>query len=199
MVSFEKKRYELAKKDFISTMKDLAIKISEFDSNIDPDSSIYMFRINRDIRFSKDKSPYKTNFGCFITSNGKKSGAAGYYVHIQPNDNFIGGGYHMPEKSELDTIRKYIINHEDEFRDIIYSEVVRDEFDGFDSNEQLKTVPRGFDKESSAAELLKYKSFTVGAKTTQKMVLSKDFEKYAITKFRAMYPLVQFLNNALKS
>lgn len=193
-----RKEYDIARSNFTSVMKDIAIKISEFDDSISPDTDVYQFRINRDIRFSKDKSPYKTNFAGFISPGGKNGAKAGYYLSIEPGNNFLGGGVWMPPKDQLDQIRGYIVNHEDEFRDIIYAESVRDLFGGFDSNEQLKTVPRGYDKDHPAAELLKYKSFTLGTKITQSVLSSKDFVDKSMEYYKEIYTLVAFLNRAVK-
>lgn len=190
--------YEVVKNEFKSLSKDIAIRVSEFDSSIDPDNSIYFFRINRDTRFSKDKTPYKTNLGAFMTPNALKQNEAGYYIHLQPQNSFVGGGIHMPDNVSLDKIRKYILKHEGEFRDIYYSKKINEKFGGFESEMMLKNVPRGFDKNSSVAEFLKYKSFTVGTQMHTESISNKEFVDIASQNFKYIHPLVNFMNTALK-
>lgn len=110
----------------------------------------------------------------------------------------MGGGLHMPDATSLDKVRLYLINHEEEFRDIYYSKDINNTFGEFDNSNKLKNVPRGFDKTSSAAEFLKLKTFTLGAKVDTQNLSNSEFVELCIEKFKSIYPLTRYMNAALK-
>ena len=193
-----KKHYQELREFFISQTTELISKISEFDKGVmfeEPKKCI--FRINRDIRFSKDKSPYKTNFGAFIVPGGKKSGNAGYYLHIEPSGSFIGGGIHSPESLNLKKIRWYIYENINEFLSIIENSNFKKYFGSIAGN-KLKNPPRDFNKEFKHIDLLKFKSYTVIQKISTKFIEKKDFTTKTTDVFKAMFSFVNFLNKALK-
>lgn len=157
------------------------------------------FRINRDIRFSKDKSPYKTNMGIWMSAGNKNTNLAGYYVHIEPAASFIAGGVHWPDAADLKKIRREIdgfyedldvIVEDKEFKKL-FGELDRDE------NNTLKSSPKDFDKAHPAIEFLKLKSITATAKLDDKAVTNKDFVKETSKKLLVLKPLVEFINRAL--
>jgi uncharacterized protein (TIGR02453 family) len=196
-----RKRYETAKKDF-----ELFIQ-SVIDKHIKKDPTLKelkakdcMFRINRDIRFSKDKSPYKTNFGASINRGGKKSLFAGYYFHLEPGESFVGGGIWMPMPPELKKVRQEIDYNLDEFTKIISSKkfksVYGDLYKGEDAS--LVKVPQGFEKDSPAADYLKLKSFLAMKPLKETDLISKDLIKNVTEAFEALQPLVEFINKALE-
>ncbi len=156
-----------------------------------------MFRINRDIRFSKDKSPYKTNFGGFIASGGKKSSHAGYYLHIENNHSFVGGGIYCPPSDVLKAVRKEIFYNPDKFKAIINDPVFIEHFKEIWDDNKLKKGPKDFPKDFPDLELLKFRNYTVGHYMSNDVVISSDFFGYAVERFKAMYSLNRFLNEAI--
>ncbi|HLX90376.1 MAG TPA: DUF2461 domain-containing protein [Puia sp.] len=159
-----------------------------------------MFRINRDIRFSKDKSPYKTNMGASINRGGKKSIYAGYYFHLEPGDSFAGGGIWMPMAPELKKIRQEIDYNLDEFKKIIGSKKFNSVYGELDKGEDvsLSKVPQGFDKDNPAAPWLKLKSILAMRSFSDKDLQSKDLGKKVLESFEALQPLVEFINKSLE-
>ncbi len=146
-----------------------------------------MFRINRDVRFSKDKSPYKTNFGASINRGGRKSAFAGYYFHLQPGEAFVGGGLWMPPNDVLANVRQEIDYNFRAFTKIIGSSKFKSVYGDLYRNDgiSLVRVPKGYDAENPAAEFLKLKSFIGTCKLTNADLTSKDLLKKTITAFEA--------------
>jgi uncharacterized protein (TIGR02453 family) len=155
-----------------------------------------VFRINRDIRFSNDKSPYKSNFGAFIVRGGKKNGDkfAGYYFHIEPGGSMVAGGAYMPPSPWLNSIREKISDESVEFLKIINDKNFRKYF-GTIEGEKLKTAPKGYPSDHPHIELLKMKSYLAMAEVPDEKVLNPDYFEYVINAFKAMKPLNDFLNN----
>ena len=155
-----------------------------------------VFRINRDIRFSNDKSPYKSHFGAFIVQGGKKNvdRFAGYYIHIEPGKSMMAGGAYTPPGPWLSAIREKISDNADEFIKIIHTKDFIKYFRSIDG-EKLKTVPKGYSKDHPNIELLKYKSYLVVNEAADKLVLGNNFMDHVINAFKAMKPLNEYLNN----
>jgi len=154
-----------------------------------------VFRINRDIRFSNDKSPYKSHFGAFIVQGGKKNGDkfAGYYFHIEPGKSIMAGGAYTPPGPWLSSIREKISEKPGEFIKIINAKDFIKYFGEIDG-EKLKTAPKGYPKDHPHIELLKFKSYLVVNEASDKMVLSNEFFNHVISVFQAMKPLNDYLN-----
>ncbi len=191
-------RYDEAKAEFLTLIETLVSEIGLFDSEMGPiNAKSTLFRINRDIRFSKDKSPYKTNFGSYIIKGGKKTGNAGYYFHLDPAGTFIGGGVYHPEADILKKIRQEIYENPEEFREIISNKKFRNSF-GDMYDDQLKTAPKGYPKDFEHIDLLRYKSYIVSRSFDEKAVISDNLVKETVESFRLMYPLVRFINFALE-
>jgi uncharacterized protein (TIGR02453 family) len=191
--------YLQAKSQFDDLMLHLIKEVSLFDPEIgylEPKDCT--FRIYRDVRFSKDKSPYKTNFGGFIVKGGRKSGNAGYYLHLDPNESFIGGGSHMPDSESLKNIRLDICHYTQEFVDIIENKYFKSTF-GKISGDQLVKVPKGFPDDFSHPDLIKYKSYTVFTPLDEKQLnlSDQDFINLTVDTFKKMQPFIQFLNRAI--
>ena len=159
-----------------------------------------MFRINRDVRFSKDKSPYKTNLGASISSGGKKSPFAGYYVHIEPGASFAGGGMWMPMPEQLAKVRQEIDYNFDEFLSLIKSPAFKKQYQQLYTGDDvsLSRVPKGYDAENPAAEYLKLKSFIAMRPITDEEIASGDLEKICVNAFKALKPLVEFINRGIE-
>jgi uncharacterized protein (TIGR02453 family) len=197
---FDKNRdeYEIARTNFKEFVGDLIIAISRFDPSVkslEPKNCI--FRINRDIRFSNDKTPYKTNMGASIGPGGKKSHDAGYYIHIQPGASFLAGGVWQPPAPQLNAIRQEIDYNAAEFNKIINHKAFKMHFGKLSEEDKVKTSPKGYDKNHPEIELLKLKSFIVVRDLKDKEVISKDFIKECSEVFKAMYPLNKFLRRAV--
>ncbi|HUM47027.1 MAG TPA: DUF2461 domain-containing protein [Chitinophagales bacterium] len=198
---FEKNRplYETIRNDYILVVADVLNEISRFDpsvSQLDPKKCL--FRINRDIRFSTNKAPYKTNIGAYISKGGKNSPAGGYYMHVQPGDCFVGGGIWMPEAEQLAKIRQEIDYNFGDFKKIIESKSFRKTFGPLDSENKLARPPKDYSIENPAIEYLKLKSFVAGAKLTDEEVLSKNYVKKLASIFKEMNPFISFLNRAVE-
>jgi len=157
-----------------------------------------MFRINRDVRFSKDKSPYKLNFGASITSGGKKSPLAGYYLHIEPGKSFVGGGIWMPMPADLAKIRQEIDYNLDEFKSIVNASAFKRQFGKLYTGEDisLQRVPKGYDADNPAAEYLKLKSYLAMKMLTDEEVASSSLQKNCIAAFKALKPMLDFVNRS---
>lgn len=193
-----KNRYETVRENLLENVGVLIKEIGSFDSDIfwlEPNQCV--FRINRDVRFSANKNPYKTNLSAGFSKGGKKSGNAFYYMEIAPENSSLNGGIWMPEASVAKKIRQAIYDDSNEFVKIITDKKFVTEFGEFDQAEKLKNVPRGFDKDFAHAELLKLKSFTVTKTFKDSDFANEDFIKTAKNTFEKMFPLVQFLNKAV--
>lgn len=186
-----------ANDNVIAVTGDLINLIGKFDpsvAGIDPKSCV--FRIYRDVRFSKDKSPYKTNLGAFVAPGGKKAMQPGYYFHVQPRMFFAAAGKHLPDASELLKIRNAIATKTKEFLKIVESKSFTSRFGDLDG-EKLSRPPKGFAAEHPAIEYLKLKSFTVSEEFSAKDAVSANYPKMLAGSFKAAYPLVVFLRQAL--
>jgi uncharacterized protein (TIGR02453 family) len=194
-------KYESAKKDFENFIQLLIDKLAKSDETIQGlKAKDCMFRINRDVRFAKDKSPYKTNFGASINKGGKKSNLAGYYFHLEPGGSFIGGGIWMPMPKELALIRQEVDYCFSEFIKItnakgfknIYTEI----YQGKDA--KLQRVPKGYDADNPAAEFLKLKNFIAMHSIADTELKTPELVKKSVVALQALQPLIEFMNRALK-
>lgn len=193
-----KKEYDAARQEFEGEVEKLIAGIAGFDpSVIGTAPKDCLFRIYRDIRFSKDKSPYKTAFGAYIAPGGRKSMVPGYYFHLEPKGTFLAGGMHRPESADLLAVRNTIADDPKALEKIEKQATFRKYFDGIDSHEKLKTAPMGFDAEHPAIEYLRLKGYTVFHEVKKDAdVKDPKFNAYAVRVFKAMKPLVDFLRDA---
>lgn len=195
-------QYDDARSDFEQFIASVILRHSKKDENIrELEAKKCLFRINRDIRFSKDKTPYKTNLGASMARGGKKSIYAGYYFHLEPgNESFVGGGIWMPMPEEMKKIRQEIDYSLDEFKKIVESKKFKAAYGELYVGEDVKLVkvPQGFEKENSAAEYLKLKSWLALRKLKDEELTSKDLLKKVIDSFEALQPLLNFLNRAIE-
>ncbi|MDX5443615.1 MAG: DUF2461 domain-containing protein [Hymenobacteraceae bacterium] len=194
-----KKRYDVARKDFLNFVDALIPGIAGFDEAAkDQKAKDTVFRIYRDIRFSNDKTPYKNHFGSYIAEGGRKSIKPGYYLHISPgNKSFIAGGLWMPPAPELKAARQEIDYNWEEFKGIIEDPSFKKLFNGVEG-EKLKTTPKGYDADNPAIEMLRYKSWNVSHTFTDKEVTSDDFLEKCLEIFEAMKPFNDFLKRAIE-
>jgi uncharacterized protein (TIGR02453 family) len=190
-------RYEKARQVFLSLTAWLIDEIRKFDSEVPlllPKDC--MFRIFRDVRFSNDKRPFKTNFGSYMSRGGRKSGFAGYYLHLSPDELFIAGGNYMPPPEHLHAIRQEIYYHPEVYNNLLTMEPFKSTFDQhyFDA---LKTAPKGYPKDWEHLNLIKNRSYGFGHHLTEVEVLAPDFPEKCIQYFKIIYPMNQFLNRAI--
>lgn len=172
-------------------------EVGKFDPEIgtqDPKNCV--FRIFRDVRFSNDKTPYKTNMGSFIARGGRKSVNAGYYLHIEPGASFVGGGSYAAPAEALKAIRTEIFDNSEDFKKIIHAESFLKVYPEL-YDDKLKTPPKGFPKDFPDIDLLKYKSFAFGSPINDSVVVSDVFVKKILSSMEELYPANRFLNNAL--
>ena len=193
-----RKRYEAERKRFIDFTQELIDTIAKFDKNIlGVEASKSIFRINRDIRFSNDKSPYKTNFGASIKKGGKSNRFVGYYIHLKPGQIFAGGGLYAPEPDMLKAVRDEIYFNLPEFEKILSNKTFRSQFNGLDEIEKLKTAPKGYEKDHPALPYLQHKHFVVSRGFSDAEATSPDFLKNLENLFKAQQPFVDFVNRAI--
>lgn len=195
-------QYLQAKDDFGNFVSQIIKETSKFDSDIkDLQIKDCVFRINRDIRFSKNKTPYKTNMGASFDRGGKKSIYAGYYFHAEPGGkSFVGGGIWMPMAPELKKIRQEIDYCFDEFKSIIENKSFISEYKELESSPDVKLInlPRGYDKENPAAEYLKFKSVLAIRYLSDEELTSNKLIAKTSKAFKALMPLVKFINKSLE-
>ena len=155
------------------------------------------YRIYRDTRFSKDKSPYKTHVAAVFPRSGlTKHEGAGFYLHIDPAELLIGGGLYMPLPEDLNSVRRYIAENPDTFLGIVEGRKFRRTF-GKLGGKQLSRVPRGFSADHLAVDYLKYKQFLGGRNFPAEVATTPRFYKLILETFRALLPLVRFLNEPI--
>lgn len=155
------------------------------------------FRIYRDVRFSKDKRPYKVNMGAGFSAHGKMEQEPGYYIHMEPGKCFIAGGLYMPDSERLASIRQEIDYNADAFLKILKDKKFRKLFPALDDFDKLKTTPKGYPKDHEHIDLLRHKSFIVSSYFTDKEVLDKKFLKKAAARAKILKPLNDFLRAAI--
>lgn len=192
-----RERYKELRTHFTNYITLLINELTKLDPSLgtlDPKKTI--FRINRDIRFSKDKSPYKTNMGAFISPGGKNLNLAGYYFHVEPGASMVAGGIYMPPSRELKMIRQEIFENIAEFRSIIENKKFRDTF-GEIYGEKLKTAPQGYPKDHPDIDLLRYKSYTVAKEVPDSFLTSPDSLNEVMKIYRQMKPMNDFVNHVL--
>jgi len=197
---FEKNKgkYQEAKlsfEDFLEALHKEFVKFDESLAGLNPRKQA--FRIYRDVRFSKDKRPYKLNMGAGFSPKGKMEQEAGYYIHIEPGKSFIAGGMYMPNAENLSKIRQEIDYNADTLLKILKGSSFKKFFDGLDDFDRVKTAPKGYAKDHPHIELLKNKSFIVSHAFSDAQVKDKNFVKQAATVARSIKQLNDFLNEAI--
>jgi uncharacterized protein (TIGR02453 family) len=193
--------YETAKIDFAQFIQSVIDKHGKKDPSIkELKAKECMFRINRDVRFAKDKSPYKSNMAASINRGGKKSIFAGYYFHCEPGEAFVGGGLWIPGPADLKKVRQEIDYGFDGFKKIIASKKFKAVYGGLnkDSGISLVKVPQGFEKDNPAAGYLKLKSFIAMKKLDEKELTSKNLIPITLEALETLQPIIYFLNTALE-
>jgi uncharacterized protein (TIGR02453 family) len=191
--------YDEAREDLVALTGEIIKAISIFDPSIsDLHPKDCLFRINRDIRFSKDKTPYKTNLASYFNKAGKKGNGAGYYLHIEPGQSFAAGGIWQPAPEDLAKVRQEIDYSFDEWKKMMNSSSFKKNFPtGFADNEILSRAPKGYDDNNPAIQFIKQKSFVVSQPISDLQLQSKTLVKDLSKIYQAMYPLIEFINKAI--
>lgn len=193
-------RYELYKKDYHQLVGLILDALKPSDSSLEMlEIKNCIFRINRDIRFSKDKTPYKTHLSIWISGGAKGLNRAGYYIHIDKDDSFIAGGMYCPEAADLKKIRSEIAYFHEDLNEVLGEKNFKKEFKYFDISDSniLKNAPKDYEKDHVAIEFLKLKSFTTTQKIDISDCLKPDFVAKITKKLLVLKPLNDFLNRAL--
>lgn len=194
-----KGRYDEIKDTFVQFMADLIEQIAGFDPSVaglDPKKCV--MRIHRDVRFSKDKTPYNLHISGHIVGGGRKNehGRAGYYVRLEHGKSMLAGGAYLPPSPWMTNIRNEIAENADDLRAILNDKTFKKYF-GEIEGEKLKTAPRGYPKDHPEIELLRYKSLLAVHKCANKQVLDAGFRDYAFDVFKAIHPFDAFLNRGV--
>jgi uncharacterized protein (TIGR02453 family) len=194
-----KEAYHQLKLSFENIIGEVILFMSSVDKEIgllQPEDCL--FRIYRDVRFSKNKDPYKTAMGAYFAKGGKKSRFAGYYLHIEPEKSFIGGGLWQPQTDVLKSVRKEIYYNSEEFKNIIKNSEFERVF-GKLMEEKLKKPPKDFPSDFKDIELLLYKSYVVGHAVSDEFLIKNGVAETVFGIFKVMKTYIDFLNRAIES
>ena len=196
----QRKQYEIAKADFQAMVEQLIPAIAKFDEPIGGlKAKDCTFRIHRDVRFSKDKTPYKANMGAYINKGGKKINLGGYYFHCEPGQSFAAGGFYMPSPPELSKLRQEIDYSFNEWKKILDNKTFKKYFaKGVEGIETLSMPPKSYDENNPAITYLKMKNFIVSRPLSDADLQDKNTVKEIVKTFEVMKPMVDFLNRAVE-
>ena len=187
--------YEQSYSEMIGFAENLFDEMSSHDYIETVSAKKSLFRIYRDVRFGKDKTPYKTHWGGFLKRAGAEN-RGGYYYQVGPKGSYVIGGFFGPNKDDLLHIRKHLEQDADSMRDILTSKKFKDFF-GALRGSQLKTAPRGFDKEHPDVDLLRYKQFMIRHDFSDAEVKSSTFPQTVSHAFHKMRPFFDYMSDIL--
>lgn len=191
-----KSRFDVEKKAFEAVILELIEEFKEFENMDGVQVKDCSYRIYKDVRFSKDKSPYKTWFSASFSEGGRKSGLMDYYLHIEPgNKSFLGGGMYAPSPDQLLKYRQEIDYNAEALKKIIYAPQFVSRF-GEAEGESLKNSPKGFEKDHPDLDLIRKKQFFFWQKFSDKEVQSPEFIKQLIQSAKILKPFLDYLNAA---
>lgn len=182
--------------------EELAASLINALGKVDPDIAPLTvkdctYRIYKDVRFSKDKTPYKTHIGIYFVRGGKKSKYAGYYLHMEPDNCFLSGGVYMPMPEDLKKIRQEIYYHTEDFKKILNQKRFKEIYGELTIDNKLKMPPKDFPKDFPDIDLLKYKDYFVIHPVSADMLDAPDFVNYAVKTWDVLKPFNRFCNRAL--
>jgi uncharacterized protein (TIGR02453 family) len=193
-----RKDYEVVKENIKQLVEKLIVELGKYDADVAQlQVKDCLFRINRDIRFSKNKAPYKTNIGCALSKGGKKASTAEFYVHIEPGKCFVGCGFWGPEAPKLQSLRQEVDYNLKEWEAIVKNKKFITAFpNGFLQDDALQRPPKGYTADNPALPYLKLKHFVVTAPIKDEIVLSNNYVKELTKLFIVAKPFIDFLNTA---
>lgn len=198
-----RKQYDAAKLNFAELTQQVITQFGKKEPSIallQPKECV--FRINRDVRFSKNKAPYKNNMGASIKAGGKKSLLAGYYIHLEPGGkSFVGGGLYMPDAAIVGKVRQEIDYNYTRFLRIVENKKFIAQYGGLDFSEGLSLVrePKGYEKENPAIKYLKLKSWIATSPLSDTALQDKNLATQLTKAFEYLQPLISFLNEAIEA
>lgn len=187
-----KKRFEVENKNAKNFFTEVLADLEKIDSI----ERMQVFRIYRDVRFSKDKTPYKTHFSVGFTRT-KPLLRGGMYLHIEDGGSFVGGGFWEPNNEDLQRVRKELELDASELRAIINDATFKQFFKNGLEGEELKTAPKGFDKTHPDIDLIRKKQFLIGRNFSNKEVLASNFKDEVVKTFAAMRPFFDYMSDVL--
>lgn len=191
---FEKNKTQFQKEE--KELKQFFFSITTDLNQFDEIEKVKIFRIYKDVRFSKDKTPYKTNRG----ANWMRAGAnrrGSYYLHLEPDNSFLASGFYDPNPQDLLRFRKEFEMDDTTIRKIFNKPDFKNEFQGFDKNNQVKTVPKGFDKDHKAIDLIKNKNYFVIHYFSDNEVLADNFKDEVIRLFKLTFPFLNYMTEVV--
>ncbi len=191
--------YENAKEDFQKLVQSLITGIGKFDADISHLAvKNCVFRQYRDVRFAKDKRPYKNNMGAYFNAGGKKINTAGYYLHIEPGKSFVAGGLYEPEAPMLAKVRQEIDYNLEDWKKILSNKTFQKNFPaGLSKDNMISRPPKGYDADNPALEYLKHKSFTVATPLSDDKLFHPSLNTLLVGSFKSLKPMLDFLNHAI--
>jgi len=193
-----KNRYQEALEQFRELASGMIAGISTFDPTLDGiDAKQSIFRIYKDVRFSKDKSPYKTHMGCWMTKGGRKSSDAGYYFHLEPGKSFAAAGVWMPPADQLKLIREEILYNPESYLEVVNELLSLKKYERGGTEDMLKKGPAGFPKDFAHIDELKYKHHIFSRPYKDSELSGKNTASLLTGDFKGLYPLVAYLNHAM--
>ena len=193
-----KDRYQEALSQFRELASEMIAGISSFDPTLDGiDAKQSIFRIYKDVRFSKDKSPYKTHMGCWMTKGGRKSSDAGFYFHLEPGKSFAAAGVWMPPADQLKLIREEILYNPETYLEVVSKLLSLKKYERGGLEDMLKKGPSGFPKDFAHIDELKYKHHIFSRSYKDAELSSKNTTSLLCEDFKGLYPLVAYLNHAM--
>lgn len=197
----QKDRYEAYRKNYLDIIRNILDGLSKADPEVGKlDPKKCTFRINRDIRFSKDKSPYKTHMGIWISPT--ETGGEwlpGYYVHIEPGKSFVAAGIWQPSAEILKKVRKEIAFFYEDLEAVLNEKKFKSEFGKLSTEDSLKTAPKGYEKDHPAIEYLKLKSIIAQKPLADDVLGDKNFEKTVSDILSVTVPLNDFINRGISN
>jgi len=172
--------------------------ISAFDPSLgNLEAKDTIFRIYKDVRFSKDKLPYKTHFGCWMAKGGRKSTDAGYYFHLEPEKSFLAAGVWMPPKEQLALIRQEIVFQPEAYLKVINDPLLKKDFERGGKEDMLKKGPIGYPKDFAYLDEIKYKHYVFSRNYSDAEILDPKLTEHVVRDYKGLYPLVTYLNHAM--
>ncbi len=192
-----RKRYQQAQANFESFVGDIIHQFSSVEDLGETTVKQCLFRINRDIRFTKDKSPYKSHMAAHIAKGGRKGSGRSYYVHIEPGGSFVAAGAYAPSPEELKRIRATIAADSGKKLKSILNNKDFKHYCGKMDGEVLKTAPKGYESDHPAIDLLKHKSFIAIHKLDDEDVLKADLASHIVTVCKALKPFEGYFHTIL--
>ena len=190
-----KARYLEQHQQIIAFAQEVWVLVSQHDHIETPNGAKSLYRIYRDTRFSKDKTPYKVHWGGYFKRATQKL-RGGYYFHIEPGNTFLGGGFWAPNPADLKRIREEIAANDEELRKLLSTKTFQNTFHTL-AGEQLKSAPKGYPKNHPAIDLLKYKQYLLMHKFSDQDALARDFAQKISSVFLQMRPFLDYMSEVL--